>query len=287
MKWIFAVMLAAMTVPMPGAAEPLEVIASLLPQRGLVARVGGDRVRVTVLVEHGQEPHSFRPSAKRVTELAQAVAWFTSGMRFEEPLKATLKSRSAGPRVVGLDVEGIGVKGLESQCELEEPGHEEAHTWDPHVWTAPLLVGRQAQVVAQTLAAMEPAHASEFNARAAEVEAEARKLNEELAQCLAPLKGTAFYTFHPAFAYFAAAYGLKQVAIENGGREPSAKHLTELIERAREGHVKLVLVQPQQPTRGAERVARAIGAKVAELDPLAEDVFGTARSLAELLKAPQ
>jgi zinc transport system substrate-binding protein len=133
------------------------------------------------------------------------------------------------------------------------------------------------------LAELDPGHAGEYRARAEELDADARQLDAELAGKLAPLKGSAMYTFHPTFGYFARAYGMEQVSIESGGREPSAKRLTKLVEGARKDRVKLVLVQPQHPRRGADRVAQAIGAEVVELDPLAKDVFGTMRSLAELL----
>ena len=38
---------------------------------------------------------------------------------------------------------------------------------------------------------------------------------------LAPYRGRSFYVFHPGFGYFADAYGLKEEAIEAGGREPT------------------------------------------------------------------
>lgn len=287
MKPVFASMfVAAVTaVPLSAGEEPLHAMASLLPQAFVVQRVGGDRVSVSVLVEHGQEPHSFRPSAKKVTEVAESAVFFTSGMPFEEHLVGKLRSdRGQGPRVVSLGVEALGAEGLASPCEVHDHEHEHDHgEWDPHVWLSPLLVGKQAHLVAHALGELDPGRAAEFKTRAEALEVEALELDAELTGKLAPLKGTAFYVFHPAFGYFAKAYGLEQVAIETGGREPSAKHLSDLIERAQRDGAKLVLAQPQHQPRGAERVAKAIGGEVVELDPLAKDVFATMRTLADLL----
>ena len=39
--------------------------------------------------------------------------------------------------------------------------------------------------------------------------------------------------YHPALTYYAADYGLEQLAVEHDGKEPSARHLARLIEEAR------------------------------------------------------
>ncbi len=77
--------------------------------------------------------------------------------------------------------------------------------------------------------------------------------------------------FHPAYGYFTDAYGLTQVAIEENGAAPGPRHLAEVIDRAREQGTKTVFVQPQVSASYAETVAKAIGAEVVTLDPLAED----------------
>jgi len=329
------------------ANEPWPVAVSVLPQAGIVERVGGDRVEVMVLADEGADPHSFSPSAKRVTQLSQSAIWFTVGMPFEEPLVEAMKSRSDGPRIrsVGAEALGVGGEGGHGHGDHDHPGHapekhghehgEHEHDhgehdhdhgetdhdhgehdhdhgehdhdhgehdhgehdhgehehhdhnhgeWDPHVWLSPVLLGAQAHVVAHALAELDPDHAAEYEANAEAVEIEALELDGELAETLAPLEGTRFYVFHPAFGYFAKAYGLKQISIETGGREPSAKQLTELISQAREDDVRLILVQPQFQQRGASRIARAIGASLEEVDPLAPDAFATMRRLAEVLR---
>ena len=65
--------------------------------------------------------------------------------------------------------------------------------------------------------------------------------------------------FHPGFGYFADAYGLKQEAVEAGGRTPAAKQLRVLIEQARADGVKTIFVQPQFAPQSAQVVAEAIG----------------------------
>lgn len=48
-----------------------------------------------------------------------------------------------------------------------------------------------------------------------------------------------FMIYHPALTYYARAYGIDQVAIEQDGKEPSAKRLARLIEQARRDSIRV------------------------------------------------
>ena len=87
--------------------------------------------------------------------------------------------------------------------------------------------------------------------------------------------------FHPAWGYFADAYELQQIPIELSGKEPGAKRLAQVIEQAKKAHVRIVFVQEQFRSRDALTVARAIGARVIAVNPLAENYIDNLRSVAE------
>ena len=91
--------------------------------------------------------------------------------------------------------------------------------------------------------------------------------------------------FHPAWGYFAHAYGIKQVPIEIEGKNPKPAHLKELIEHAKEKSIKMIFVQPQSSARNAELVAREIDGQVAFANPLAEDWMANLREVADKFKA--
>ena len=86
-----------------------------------------------------------------------------------------------------------------------------------------------------------------------------------------PLQGKTLLVFHPSYGYFADAYGLKQIAVEMGGKEPGARQLARLIDRAKEDGVRMIFVQPQFSKGSARTIAEAIGGAVVPLDPLARD----------------
>ena len=96
-------------------------------------------------------------------------------------------------------------------------------------------------------------------------------------------RGHSFFVLHPAWGYFAEAYGLTQVAIEIEGKDPTDRELTELQEAAKRAGAKVIFVQSQRRGKSAAAVADAIGARVAMLDPLAGDVEENLRRIASAL----
>jgi zinc transport system substrate-binding protein len=105
-------------------------------------------------------------------------------------------------------------------------------------------------------------------------------LDADLKKIFAGKRGLQFMVFHPAWGYFANAYGLKQVPIEIKGKNPKPAQLKDLIEHDRKNGVRVVFVQPQFSTKSAELVAREIGDQVAFADPLAEDWIANMREIA-------
>ncbi len=73
-----------------------------------------------------------------------------------------------------------------------------------------------------------PEYASRFEGKDTALAEKIDTLDEKPNTMPAPLDGEKFLVFHPAFGYFADTYGLRQEAIETGGREPAADWLSNL-----------------------------------------------------------
>jgi zinc transport system substrate-binding protein len=151
---------------------------------------------------------------------------------------------------------------------------------DPHVWLNPRFARTLAANVAESLTRIDPAHAPEYRARLAVLEAELDSLDAEVAVTLAPVRGRDLVVYHPFYGYLADAYGLRQVTIEVGGFKPGSKYLTQVVERARTDGGKAVFVQEGASTASAETVAREIGARVVTLDPMSRNYLDNLRLMA-------
>lgn len=264
------------------ANAQIPVFVSIPPQADLVQRVGGSLVTVNVLVGPGQNHHTFEPTPKQMAELASARLYFTIGLQFEK--RIVEKLRAANPNLKCIDsCEGVPLRAMETEHDAEEAGHKHGAE-DPHVWLSPLNAKLLAANICRNLALADSAHADAYERNLAVVQRDLDACHARIASALAPFKGDAFYVYHPAFGYFADAYGLRQIAVEIEGKEPTAKQLAGLIARAKGERVRVIFVQQQFPKRAAEAIAKEVGGAVVPLDPLAHDIIRNLESIAEQLR---
>jgi len=284
----------AICLAVPAAAEePLSVFVSIPPQKCFVERVAGDAARVRVLLPPGQSPATYEPTPKQMVALAGADVYFRIGVPFENSVADKVSSVLKGLKIVDLR-QGVELRAMSEPHHHHHQGAGGQHEdhgcaghgeTDPHTWMSPRLAQVQTRTICETLCRLDPAGSERYQGNTAAFVAELDALDKELSARLAPLRGREFFVFHPAYGYFAEAYGLRQVAVEAGGKAPTAKQLGQLIRRARLVGVKLIFVQPQFDQRNAETVARAIGGAVVVLDPLAENYVDNLRRMAAEIEA--
>ncbi len=265
----------------PVKSPAVRCFVSILPQEFFVSKIGGPHVIVDVLVGPGQEPHTFELTPKAMASLAQADLFFTLGLPFEQVILKKLARTKHKVKIIDTT---RGVTFLEFREEHAHEGHVKESARDPHIWLDPALVKIQAANIAQALAAQDPAHAHDYQANLSAFQAELDELDAELAAALKPFKGQKFYVYHPAFGYFAARYGLLQAPVEVGGKEPTAKHIAGLVKIAKENGVKIIFVEPQFSTKGAEIIAKAIGGTIIPIDPLSKDYLNNMRAIATAIR---
>jgi len=264
-----------------GETPRVGAFVSILPEAFFVEEVGGPLVQVDVLVGPGQSPHTFEPTPKQMARLAGAQVYFTIGLPFEKKLVEKIAAANSNLNILDAakgikrshhnetdeDAEPTG-----SPSETEGPTHKhEESEEDPHLWLSPRSAKLIAANICEGLKSVDPAHGVDYEKNLRALKARLDELDGKLARALAPLKGKEFMVFHPAFGHFAKEYGLKQVAVEVEGKEPSAKQLTQLIDWAKKQGVRVIFVQPQFSRKSAEAIAKAIGGVVVPMDPLAKD----------------
>lgn len=268
----------------PVAAPPesraiVNVVVSIDPQAYFVERIGGERVAVSVLVGPGQSPHTYEPTAGQMAELARADVYFRTGMPFEEGLLERITATRPDLNVVDLRT-GVPLRDMEGH---EGGEHEHEGGKDPHIWLAPRLVITQARTIRDELKRLDPEGADLYDENLRAFARELMALHAEIAEILRPVRGREIFVFHPSYGYFADAFGLKQVAVEVEGKEPTPRELQAIIARARAAGARAIFVQPQFATTSAQAIAREIGAKVVPLDPLARDWPNNLRAMAHAI----
>ena len=277
-------LLLASILPAIAFAAPLRVFVSVLPMQTFVEKIGGEHVEVHAMVQQGYSPATYDPTPQQIVALAKAKLYIRTGVPFEHAWMQRI--RSASPDMEILDVrERLALRTLEAhEHEHEHEHHHESPgttALDPHVWTSPVMAKQMAGNIRDALSLLDPAHASDFARNHDAFVAELDSLDRDIHALLDPLTQRRFLVFHPSWGYFADAYNLVQVPIEHEGKQPGARALSTLIDRARKENIRVVFVQPQFDRRQAQQIAAAIGGKVIAVDPLAPDYIDNLRRVAQ------
>ena len=286
-NWI-AVLGALLAFVQTGIAEVrIPVFVSIVPQKYFVQQIGRDRVNVQVMVRPGASPATYEPKPRQMAAISTTALYFAVGVPFEDAWLKNLAAFNPKMRVVHTD---RGIEKIPMPAHRHEGEEHSAETGpehgglDPHIWLSPPLVRIQAGTILAALQDIDPSHRSDYEANYHRFVAEIDEMDAELKAMFADKQGLRFMVFHPAWGYFARAYGLKQVSVEIQGKDPKPAQLKELIERARRENIKVVFAQPQFSSRSAERVAGEIGGHIIVADPLALDWPGNLLSVAQHFK---
>ncbi len=256
----------------------LDVAVSIPPQKWLCQKLGGKHITTKVLVNRGQDPHTFEPTPKQMVSLLKAKLYFTLGLEFETQILKKINQASSSLEIIDTSLRGRE----EKHDDIDEDHHDEDHhVSDPHIWLSPPFLKEIAVVMAEAIIQADSANRHYYEKNLESLLLELSVLHDTIQQKLLPFRGASFYVFHPSFGQFAKTYGLTQEAVETEGKAPSPKQLATLITRARKEKVHVIFVQPQFDAKSAMAVANAIQGEVVPLDAMAEDVSNNLKLMSE------
>lgn len=252
-----------------GDDDRLRVVTSTTILGEFVERVGGDQVRVQAVVPAGADAHTFTLTPGMIRDIAAAdlvvIAGAGLGPVEEEmarhaeghvlALTEDMPLRPFSPGLIHGDAEGPS----------DDHGHGEGEV-DPHFWMDIDLVVMAVEAIQEALTEANPQQAETYAQNAAAYIADLRALDAEIAAMLAGLPEERRYlvTFHDAYGYFAARYGLTILGfvVEGPEEEPSAATIAALVREMRDRGIRYVFTEPQFSSRVIDQLARDTGAEV-------------------------
>ena len=245
---------------------------TLEPLRYFTEAIAGDNYEVVSMVPKGSSPESYDPTPRQLTTLADSKAFLGIGyIGYETAWHDRLKANA--PQVPFFNLsEGVELIKAEHHHHGHE-GHHHVHGVgvEPHTWTSPRTAMTIVRGIADALSQIDDAHSALYQQRADSLLQHLQQIDQQLTEQFASdSTNKAFLIYHPSLSYLARDYGLQQLCIEEEGREPSAAHLKELIDRCRRQGVRTIFIQPEFDRKHAEAIAQEIGdVEVVEINPLA------------------
>lgn len=242
-----------LTVTAPTLAAP-RVVATIVPLHGLAAAVMDGVATPELLLKRGASPHAYalRPSDARALHRARVIFWI--GPALETFLVRPLGTLGRGARVVAL---------------ADAPGITRIGT-DPHIWLDPANARVIVTAMAETLAAVNPAHAAAYRANAGRTNRRIRALDHELNAALGPVRGLTYVVFHDAYQYFQRRYRVPHAAAltVSPERAPGARRLRQVRRTLTRGGVRCAFAEPGMTPAVMQTLVRGTKARIATLDPL-------------------
>jgi len=248
----------------------LNVVATL-PDLGSVAReVGGDNVDVTVLAKPTEDPHFVDARPSFVVKLREADVLVDGGAELEigwlPPLLQNARNARIAAGQPGRVEASEGVRLMEVPAQLTRAAGDVHALGNPHFMVDPIIAKAVAAHIARAFSAVDATHAAQYQTNEKNFENAIDAKLQEWGTKLLPFRGQSLVAYHDSWPYFAHRFGFNiNIFLEpKPGIPPSPSHLAEVISQMKAQKIKVILVEPYQNRKIAEKVAQETGAQVVD-----------------------
>lgn len=249
------------------------IFVGIQPVKYISDRIIGGNYEVKALVPQNFNPHIYEPKPGDMRELAKAKYYFSIGDTFEHVWLKKLSSVNKNVKVVYID-KNITKQKLEKHSHSDhnydkEHGNDNDDVfYDPHIWLSLNNVKIMAKNIFDYMAETDKDNLVFY-------ESNYKKLVKDMDELVINFKNTfdrceskSILVFHPSWGYFVRDLGLKQVAIEYEGIEPSMSHIKDIVDFAKKEGVKFLFVQPQIDSRITNTLAKQLNIEIIKVNPL-------------------
>ena len=157
---------------------------------------------------------------------------------------------------------------------------------DVHIWLSPDNAIKIVEKVNKELILLFPDNASKYSENSNKMIDKIKKLKNELAKDLAPIKGKPYVVFHDAYQYFEKTFDLNavgSVALE-GDIASSPKQISFIKDKIKKLNASCVFQEPQFDSKLVKIVVEGTNAQIGTLDPLGVNISGKENFYIQLLK---
>jgi zinc transport system substrate-binding protein len=270
---LFITAVGMFTPPLAEAAARPRIVTSFFPLYCWTVNVAGEFADVENLLPGRVDPHAYSFTTSDARKLTSADLIIVNGLGLESWLpKVQRNGTVATNKIVSVTA------GLKSQLLFgahhhhhEHDGHDHAgEQANEHIWLDPTLAAHGVSNILTALQRLDPAHAAAYASNAQAYVARLHQLDTGIRAKLTGVTNRTIVTYHDAFPYFTRRYGLEIAGVveQQPGVPPGPKYLSELGKKIRAQKVPAIFVPPGVRNPLAQRLARDLKVKLAELDTL-------------------
>lgn len=253
------------------------IYVSIMPLRNIVERIVEDDFPIEVLVPAGAAVESYELTPRQYVDLNRAQMIFSIGLLPFEDLYIERLGKTG--RVTNLS---SGIDLIAGECSHGDKHSCSNHGVDPHIWTSPQELQLMARTCYNAIAKSYP-DSIRYKQNYIALQRELESLDAKCRETILASGVKSIFIYHPALTYYARAYGIEQVAIEDEGKEPSARRLSRIIEQGRSEGIRSILYQREFPASTVEVIARDLGAEAVVIDPLSDNPIENILTMTDII----
>ena len=244
----------------------LKIVATIFPEYDWTREILGDRledVDLTLLLDNGTDLHSFQPAVKDIMKVSSCDLLIYVGGESDQWIEDALKS-AANPDMKTINLmetlkdfikEEETVEGMQEKHHSHEEDEKE---YDEHVWTSLRNASAAAEVIADTLAELDPENSDIYKENLRSYQGELSSLDNEYQKTVdQSTHKTLLFADRFPFRYLVDDYGISYYAAFSGcsaESEASFKTITFLAGKVDELGLKEVFTIEKSDDRIAETV---------------------------------
>ncbi|MFO7881263.1 MAG: metal ABC transporter substrate-binding protein [Kosmotogaceae bacterium] len=253
----------------------INIVTTINPYYLLIKDLVDAKATIDVIIEPGENPHTYSPTINDVKKLRSADLIVANGLSLELYLKDTLK-----------DIEDKNSNVLYISDFIEELAHnvhekEDDHI-NPHLWLSlDYMIEQIIPGLTTKLIEADPENKNFYKDQSEKLIDELEKIRNDAHSILKNYSETNVLLSHHSFEYFFDDFNIEEYAIFEGhGDEPTIKELKSYIEKANNGEFIAIFGEKQQNIEPVQVIVKSTNLSMGILDPLGINI----QSIVELFK---
>lgn len=239
----------------------LQIATTIAPAAQVITEIADSLVTVTTLLPQGNNPENYEPTPQAIQALASSAAYFYMGdLGFERSWVERIHTMQPALQLVRLDQDLVG------SAHLHNGNPTNLH--DPHYWTSIRGLRSMGKSIYSSLCRIDTMHRAQYDAGYQRFIQRLEHVEHTIKEQLSDIPSRAFVIYHPSLSEFAEEYGLKQLVIEQDGKEPTPQHIQALIEEAKKLGVRVVFIQQEFDSKLIESIAKELDTRMVVINPL-------------------
>ncbi len=267
MKFLLSLFLSLLTF-LPSFAQ-IKITTTIKPLADISKEIVKEKGDITYIIPPNVSVHFYEYKVSDIKEVFHSDIFVFIGSG--EPNIDNLVKNAKGKKI-----KVIGLKNLHRITSFEF-SHEHHHSGEkvhPAVWLDPYNGYVIAEAVYKIASEIDPENKDFYKKNLEIFKRKVEKVLKEGKEKIASLKDRYFISYHYAWPYFTEAFGFIYLDVIELGheREPTLKHLLEIIKKIKKYNIKSIFAAKQfYNPRYGELIRKQTGVDIVFLDPFGEN----------------